>query len=162
MVSREELIGSLGGLLRDAGFEGRNRHFILAGPELDWLLQLELIPRTTRVGIYVGVSPRVLASGTEPTRANDCPIVFDPESGGEPFGLDHWQVWRALDVESDVPDDVRAETLAETVRAVSLVARRVSTLAALRQMAADGQIREFVRKDARSLIFETGESPHLR
>jgi hypothetical protein len=152
MMTREAVIKALGGAFVDQGFEGRGRLFRLVWPELTWMLQLESIPRTGRVGIYVGVCPSELVVDAWPSRANDCPIILHPEGGGPPFGLDHWDVWQALDTASELPDDVRIAALAGIARATALVANRTTTISDLRDMSAEGHLRGFVRRDARSLL----------
>ena len=152
MTTREEVIKELARALKHEGFEGRGRNFRVVSPELTWMVQLESISRTSRAGIYVGVSPEALASVGPPARANDCPIVFVPESRGAPFGLDHWEVWQALDTASDVPDEVRRESVERIIKAIAERARRTTTLADLRQLAADGHVGGAVRRDARALL----------
>jgi hypothetical protein len=151
-MTREDVLQALGNGLMEHGFQGRSRHFQLSWPELEWMVQLEMIPRTERVGTYVGLSPQALLSADRPTKANDCPIIFHPESGGEPFGLDHWRVWEALSLESGLSDDERQGRIDEFVRAVAAVANRVRSMADLRLLAANGHLRGFVRKDARALL----------
>lgn len=154
MMTRDEILETLARGFREHGYEGHGRHFWLPFPELVWMVQLELVPRTTEVGIYVGVSPEVLVSGERPDRANDCPIVFHPEFGGEPFGLDRREARLALDASSELLDEERLTEIADIARAVSEVAKGATTLAALRQMASVGGIRSFLRKDARALLFQ--------
>lgn len=145
-------MSALGRALRERGLEGRGRYFRLVGPELSWFVDLDLVPRTDRVGTIVGVCPVALAPDGWPTRANNCPIVLAPDSGGEPFGLDHWEMWQALSADSDLTDDARWTALLGLVEAVVDVAQRVQTLEALRVMAASGQLRGFLHQDARSLL----------
>jgi len=152
MITREAVIKALRRAFVDQGFEGRGRHFLLVWPELTWMLQLESIPRTGRVGMYLGVCPAELVIDVWPSRANDCPIILHPEGGGPPFGLDHWEAWQALDTASELPDDVRIAALDGIARAVAKVASRTTTVSDLRKMAAEGHLRGFVRRDARALL----------
>lgn len=152
MPDRRELVSALGQALRERGLEGRGRYFRFVGPELAWFVDLDLIPHTDRVGTIVGVCPAALAPNGWPTRANNCPIVLAPDSGGEPFGLDHWEMWQALSADSDLTDDARREALQALVEAVVGVVRRVQTLEELKAIAASGQLRGFLHKDARSLL----------
>lgn len=152
MMPRDKVLKKLAEGLVRSGFQGRGRRFTRVWPELAWLFQLESIPRTARVGIYVGICPVELAPNGWPARANDCPIILHPEGGGEPFGLDHWEAWQALDTASELEDAVRLATLDEIVRSVAEVAERVTTIGELRRLAADGQLRGFVHRDARALL----------
>jgi hypothetical protein len=151
-VDRLEVIKIIGRELRERGLPGRGRVFSFHHTDVLWLIDLEQIPRTDRVGVAVGACPNVLMADGRPTRANNCPIVFYPETGGEPFGLDRWRTWQALDVASDIGDDERSEALAEIVDAIVDVASNAVTLHDLREMASEGKIRHFIRKDARALL----------
>lgn len=152
MMDRKDITRALGGSLAGGGFEGRGRRLRLAWPNLVWLVELDMVPRTERLGISLGVCSAELASAGWPDRANDCPIIFYPDAGGEPFGLDHWRAWQALDAGSDLDDDARRLALSEIGEAIAGLANRVTTLEDLKQMAAGGQLRGFVRKDARVLL----------
>lgn len=83
----------LGQALHERGLEGRGRYFRVVGAELTWFVDLDLVPRMDRVGVIVGVCPAALASDGWPARARSRPILLAPDSGGEPFGLDHWEMW---------------------------------------------------------------------
>jgi len=157
MRTREDVFKALARALVIEGFEGSGRNFRMRWPELTWMVRLESIPRTSRAGIYIGVSPDALASAGPPTRANDCPIVFVPESGRAPFGLDHWEVWQTLDTSSDLPDEARTKAVERIVQAIAERARSTTTLADLRQLATDGQVGGAVRRDARALLFGDGD-----
>lgn len=160
MMDRNDITRVLGGPLAGGGFEGRGRRLRLAWPGFVWLVELDMVPRTDRLGVSLGVCPAELASAGWPERANDCPIIFYPDAGGEPFGLDHWRAWQALDAASDLADDARRLALSEIGEAIAGLANRVTTLEDLKQMAVGGQLRGFVRKDARILLeggdIETG------
>ncbi len=152
MMDRSDGIRALGGYLTSAGFEGRGLRFRLSWSELVWMVELDRIPRSERIGIMVGVCPAELAPDGWPVRANDCPIIFYPDGGGEPFGLDHWRAWQALDSSSDISDEDRLSELSAIVESIVTLANFVTTVDGLRSMAAKGPLRGFVRKDALSLI----------
>ncbi len=151
-MDRLEVIKIIGRDLRVKGWSGKGRVLSLHHTGVLWLVDLEQIPRTDRVGIAVGACPSVLTADGRPTRANNCPIVFYPETGGEPFGLERWRTWQTLDVASDIGDDERSKALAEIVDAIVDVASNAVTLHDLREMASEGKIRHFIRKDARELL----------
>jgi hypothetical protein len=94
----------------------------------------------------------ILAPDGWPKRANDCPIVLYPDAGGEPFGLDRWQAWQALDSDSDLHIGERELELERIARSMWRVANEIRSLSDLRHMAAEGHLRGFVHRDARDLL----------
>jgi hypothetical protein len=116
-----------------------------------WLVDLEQIPRTERVGIYLGVCPKELAPDGWPTKANDCPILFIPEGPGEVFRLEDRRAWNALDMSSELQDEVRVDELRVVADAIVGLVLRVATLDSLKLMASAGLV-AFVRRDAKELL----------
>ncbi len=116
------------------------------------MIDLEQIPKTDRVGTYVGVCPTALAPDVLPSRANDCPIVMWPETGGEPFGLDRWDVRDTLDLSSGISDETRSQRLAAIAEAVASVFFSAQSVADLRRMSVEGRLAGFLRKDAREFL----------
>jgi len=157
-MNRQDVIRTIGEALADGGLSGRGRHFRLVQPDLVWMVDLDQIPGTARLGISVGVCPAQLAGEQWPDRANDCPIILYPDAGGEPFGLDHWRSWEGLDAASEIADDERRRSLSEIGDSVAELAGRVTTLNQLKQLYEAGRLRGFVRKDAR-LLLEGGSTP---
>ena len=152
-MTREDVMRLLRRELTARGFSGRGRNLRVVRPEIAWLVGLELVPRTARVGVSLGACPAVLAPGGWPTRANDCPIILDPASGGAAL-LDHdrWEAWQALDGDSGLTDEVRQQALGRLAEGLASVADRIALLDDLRAAAHVGQLTGFVRKDARALL----------
>lgn len=117
------------------------------------MIDLELIPRASRVGVSVGICPATLAAEGWPSRANNCPIILDPASGGvEMFGHDKWDTWRALDSDSAVTSEARKEMLGRLSGAIGAASEVIATLSDLRGAADAGKLSAFVRRDARALL----------
>lgn len=151
-MERAAALRVLGRAFLELGLHGAARRFQRDYSELHWLVDMELIPRTERVGLKVGACPIQLAPDGWPTRANDCPIIFYPESGGEPFGIDRWRVWVALDLSTSLADETRSDELRLVAESIVQVVDRVTSVADLKKMAARGELRGFLRKDARDLV----------
>jgi hypothetical protein len=153
MIPREELLATVRQCLADEGFKGRGRNLRAGSPEVAWLVQLELVPRSSRVGIDVGICPALLAPGGWPGRASNCPIVIDPASGGAAlFGHDDRAAWEALDVGSDLADAERRHVVAQLAGAIASTARRLATLEQLEDAVRRGEVGGFMRHDARQLL----------
>ncbi|WP_206535813.1 hypothetical protein [Microbacterium endophyticum] len=153
MTTREEIIRSLRAELVRYGFAGRGRSLRIVRPEVAWLIHLELIPRTSQVGVCVGICPAVLACDGWPTRANDCPIILYPASGGaEMFGHDTGETWQALDSESTLTEEARNEVLDRLADAMWSASEETATLDELKRASAAGKLTAFVHKDARALL----------
>lgn len=151
MMTASDVLRSVGALLAERGLAGRGRCFWAEWSELAWMVQLEVVPKTGRVGIYLGICPAELARDGRPSRANDCPIVLHPPSGTL-LGVDYWRSWKALDAESGFDDQDRRAALAELCDAIADRVMHVTTLADLRRLAMDGHLSGFVHKDARALL----------
>jgi hypothetical protein len=153
MMGREDVMSVLRKDLTALGFAGRGRNLRVLREEVAWLVELELIPRTSRVGVFLGACPAVLAPEGWPTRANDCPIILDPASGGAALlGHNRWVTWLALDGDSVLSDEARREALYRLAEALVSASERITTVSELRAAAAEGQLTGFVRKDARALL----------
>lgn len=151
-MERDEIVSVLRGGLRERGFAGPGGRLRLVSPHMAWMVDLGRVPRTDRAEVYVGICPVELAPGGWPTRANSCPIILYPESGGEPFGLDHRDTWQALDAGSNLSDETRRGGLLAIVDAVAELTTQVTTLHDLREMFAAGRLRQFVHTNARALL----------
>lgn len=152
-MGHENVISVLRKELTELGFAGRGRNLRAIRAEVAWFVELELIPRTSRVGVSLGACPAVLAPEGWPARANDCPIILDPASGGAALlGHDRWETWQALDGDSALSDEVRSEALRCLAEALARAFERIMTLGDLRAAAAEGQLTGFIHKDARALL----------
>jgi len=151
VITASDVLRSIGALLAERGLVGRGQRFRAEWPELAWMVELEVVPKTGRVGIYLGICPVGLATGGWPSRANDCPIVLHPPSGTL-LGVDYWRSWKALDAESEMDDQDRRAALADLCDAMTDRAMRVTTLADLRRLEMEGHLSGFVHKDARALL----------
>ena len=152
MASREEIIRELARLFKDRGFQGKGAHWSLPFAELRWLVYSERLPRTTRVGMYVGVDIGALGDDPPPKNANYCAVVLHPDIGGEPFGLEKRDTREALDEASRWSDEERTGQLSAIFNAIAALATQTSTVAALRELAAAGRLRAALRRDARAFL----------
>lgn len=151
-VERIEALRHIARELKGLGFDKRGQTFRVEAPTVVWLVDLEQIPRTDRVGISVGVCPAELAPDGWPSRANDCPIVSHSEAGDALLGLEKWRVGSALDMSREMSVESRTEELSEIARSIARVAREANSLDVLKRMYAAGRFREFLHKDARALL----------
>ncbi|MDZ8200272.1 hypothetical protein RZO50_02010 [Microbacterium sp. SSW1-59] len=152
-MSRTEIIKSLRSELVARGFVGRGRNLRVIRAEVAWMIQLELIPTTSRVGLSVGICPAALTAAGWPSRANNRPIILDPASGGvEMFGHDKWDIWHALDSDSALTSEARKELLGRLSDAIWAASEAIATLSDLRGAADAGKLSAFVRRDARALL----------
>lgn len=147
-----EAIAVLGKVFLERGLSGGSGRYRRIHPDLLWLVDLELIPRTNRVGITVGVCPGELVAGGFPAKANNCPVIFIPENGGEPFGVERATAWKSLDMSSGLDELTRVEGLITVAAAISSLVVETDSVADLRQMAVSGRLRAALRKDARELL----------
>jgi len=152
MMDKSAALKELGGFFREVGLQGHTRHFFRLSTELNWYVDLESIPRSDRIAIKVGVCPSQLAPHGLPKKANDCPVIFSPEGSDEPFGIDRWRVWAAFDLSTPLDDETRSDEFKVIAGAIVTLIDQVGTVAALRQMAANGRVSGFMRKDARELL----------
>lgn len=107
------------------------------------------------MGVKVGLCPIELAPDGLPGKANDCPIIFHPDSSDEPFGLDRWRAWRALDMSTPLDDETRTDELRAVAASITQLIDKVVVVGDVKRLAAAGRIRGFVRKDARDLLTST-------
>lgn len=152
MMNKNEALRTLGIAFRGLGLTGRGRRFRRDSDELLWLVDLESIPRTDRIGITVGVCPVSLAPEGLPKNANDCPVIFVPENGGEPFGIQPSLAWAALDLSADMAEAIRTEELRSLAKSIVDLVAETSSVEDLRRLAVAGRLRAILRKDARALL----------
>ena len=139
VMNRKDVLKAFDRLIRESGFTGRGKNYSRGWPELTWFVKAELIPRTARVGLQVGIALEVLiGEGSRPTNVMECQIMLIP--AGQPFGLDRRESEDALDEESGFSDEQRVEQVRRIVEAIDRLSREVTTLSDLRRMAAEGRI----------------------
>lgn len=151
-MDRSEAIKILGHMFQQRGLGRGPRQYRRDHNQIFWRVDLELVPKTDRVGVKVGVCPKDLLPEGVPIKANDCPIIFHPDSSDEPFGIERWRAWTALDMSSTLGDEDRADELAAVALAIADLIEEVATLADLQKIAEEGRVRGFVRRDARELL----------
>ena len=138
-MNRKDILRAFDSLTRDAGFTASGKNYSRSWPEITWFVKAEVIPRTARVGLQVGIALKALiGEGRRPRNVMDCQIMLIPT--GQPLGLDRRESEGALDEESGFSDEQRLEQLVKIVEAIDRVSREVTTLSELRTMAAEGRI----------------------
>ena len=151
-MNKVEALRTLGHAFGELGLAGSGRKFRREYDELLWLIDLATIPRTERIGITVGVCPLVLAPEGLPKVANDCPVIFIPENGGEPLGIEPSRAWAALDLSVDLVEETRCKELTMLATSIVDLVDETSRVDDLKHLAAQGRLRAILRRDARELV----------
>ena len=147
MIDTKTVRSWIGDELRSAGLERRGVVWRLLGADVLWLVYIDRVPFSRRLGVEIGLDLRADSTAERPT---DCPIVL--YLGSLLPTRDLW-VFAALDLNSGLDDAERRQELGAALRALGDFLRENVTLSSVRGAYARGEFSHaLIHKDARRVL----------
>lgn len=133
--------------LKAAGLRGRGAVWRVKGSEVQWVVHIDDLPNSNRLGVDIGLE---LHPTTTPRRPTDCPILLHLEN--VPVARS-FAVVESLDLNSNLQADQRRHQLEDVTRALARYLADHLTLDAVRSAYRDGDLASaFIRKEARAFL----------
>ena len=162
MITGREIRAALNATFAESGFVRQRRTWSRRSKELVWLVQLDRSPYKEGYGLEIGVYILRHVTGTEPTTANDCPIIVYLENlplatpveiEGTRLGDFRSAAIAVLDLTRDMGDEDRKRLLTTILVEVSEYIAMVDSEEMLRVRYEAGDFRSaFIRKDVKRIL----------